>query len=416
MPTFRYQAVDSHGRVNTGTLQAYDAREVQQLLSQRGLRVQHIVRVPDTSSASSTKAPVQTPDWEVSTLPPTVMTRLLTQVYALVKAGFPLSEAFRQVSGRVRHRKLASACVEIAQKATQGVPVSQAMSEYPRLFPAFVIGNIRAGELGGYLPDALERLVKYYERWRSYRLWSAPAQGCFWMTLLLLPIVTSFGVGLVNSIKQFTGSESQSEALALIVQGWWQAFLKVGLPIGGVLMGLWGLWVWAKRVAPVRARLQLMTPIVWGFADWVRAQSLQIFLFHLARLANVGLPPATVWETASRTVPNFAIACALASIHLDSGERAEHLDSALARSGMFPPEEVAMVATGVQSGQVVEMLQRLATYYQQRSQEASRRVPTGLIRLALLITIVGTGVALILFAWGWYGNIGKAIDEWFGTP
>lgn len=416
MPTFRYQAVDSRGRVNTGTLQAYDAREAQQLLSQRGLMVQQVVRVPDPPPASPAGLLTQPPDWDASTLPPALMTHLLAQLHALVKAGYPLSEAFRQVAERVRHRKLASACADIAQKATQGIPASQAMHGYPKLFPLFVIGNIQAGELGGYLPEALERLVEYYERWRSYRLWSVPAQGCFWTTLFLLPIVASFGLGMANSVRRFTGSEGQGDALTLILQSWSQALFRIALPLLAVLLGLWGLWALATRAASIRSHLQLRMPIVWGFADWVRAQSLQMFLFHLARLANVGLPPATVWETASRTVPNFAIARALASVNRISREHAEHLDTALARSGMFPPEEVAMVATGVQSGQVVEMLQRLATYYQERSQEASRRVPAGLIRLAILITIAGTGVALILFAWGWYGNIGKVIDEWFGTP
>ena len=415
MPNFRYQAVDSRGQVHTGTMQALDARAVQNALRQHGLMVQQVVRIPDAPTPSTTQAPSATPDWESSAVPPAKMAHLLVQLRALVKAGYPLSESFRQVANRIAHKELVQACHEIAQKAAQGVPVSQAMQQYPRLFPAFVCHTLYAGELGGYLPGALERL-QYYEQWRSIQLWSIPAKGCLWITIVLLPVVAPFGFGLINALGRFTGTETYGEALRLIFQGWWTAFVRIGVPLLVGMLCAWGLWALAMRFEAIRGRFQLSTPLVWGFADWVRAQSLQMLLYHLTRLSAVGLPPATVWETASRTVPNPAIAGSLASVNLAHGERAEHLDSALARSGMFPPDEVALVTTGIQAGQAVEMLQRLADYYQERSQHALRMVPAGLIRLAVLLGLLGGGIALALIYLGWYGQLTRFVNEWLGTP
>lgn len=416
MPNFRYQAVDSRGQVHTGTMQANDARAVQNALRQRGLMIQQVVRIPDTPAPSPTPAPSATPDWESSAVPPAKMAHLLVQLHALVKAGYPLSESFRQVADRIAHKELAQVCREIAQKATQGIPVSQAMQHYPRLFPAFVYHALYAGELGGYLPEALERLVQYYERWRSIQLWSMPTKGCLWITVILLPVVAPFGFGLLNALSRIKGTETPVEALGVIFQSWWAEIVRIGVPLWVGMLGAWALWALGMRSEAIRGRFHLFVPLVWGFADWVRAQSLQIFLYHLTRLSAAGLPPATVWETAARTVPNPAIAGSLASVSLARGERAEHLDSALARSGMFPPDEVALVTTGIQAGQVVEMLQRLADYYQERSQNAFRMVPSGLIRLAILIGLLGVGIALVLIYWGWYGQLTRLVNEWLGTP
>jgi type II secretory pathway component PulF len=418
MPTFRYQAVDSRGQTSTGTVQAQDAREVQRLLSQRGLMVQQVVRVPDSTAATAPAQPATMPEWESSEVSPHTMGFLMVQLQALLKAGYSAAEAFRLVSGRVNHKPLNQACAEIAEKAAQGVPISQAMLAYPRLFPAFVVGAIQAGETGGYLPDAIGQLVEYYENWRSFRMWGVPAKGCFLITVLSLPIVAPFGLGLIYALRQFTGSEVGNPAagLGVVFQGWWQAFLQIGLPLLVGLIVAWGVWGLINRMEWFRARFQLRAPLVWGYADWVRAQSLQMFLYHLSRLSAVGLAPASVWELAVRTVPNAAIASSLAAVNLARGERAEPLDSALARSGMFPPEEVALVTTGIQSGQVVEMLQRLADYYHQRSQDSFRQTRMGLLRMAVLIGLLGTGIALILMYWGWYGHMIQFVEDWLGTP
>ncbi len=417
MPTFCYQAVDSRGQISTGTIQAQDAREAQRLLSQRGLMVQQVMRVPDQAATPSTPSASML-EWESSEVSPHTMAFLMVQLQALLKAGHSAAEAFRLVSGRVNHKRLDQACAEIAEKAAQGVPISQAMLAYPRLFPAFVVGAIQAGEAGGYLPDAIGHLVEYYENWRLFRMWGVPAKGCFLITVLTLPIVAPFGLGLIYALRQFTGSEmgNPAKGLGVMFQGWWQAFLQIGLPLLFGLVVAWGVWVLVNRMEWVRARFQLWAPLVWDYADWVRAQSLQMFLYHLSRLSAAGFSPASVWELAVRTVPNVAIASSLAAVNLARGEHAEPLDSALARSGMFPPEEVALVTTGVQSGQVVEMLQRLADYYHQRSQDSFRRTRTGLLRMAVLIGLLGTGMALILIYWGWYGHMIQFLEDWFGTP
>jgi len=62
------------------------------------------------------------------------------------------------------------------------------------------------------------------------------------------------------------------------------------------------------------------------------------------------------------------------------------------------------------------MLQRLADYYHQRSQDSFRQTRMGLLRMAVLIGLLGTGIALILMYWGWYGHMTQFVEDWFGTP
>ena len=92
-----------------------------------------------------------------------------------------------------------------------------------------------------------------------------------------------------------------------------------------------------------------------------------------------------------------------------------HIDHALERSGLFPIEEVMLARTGVQTGELPSTLQTLAAWYTQRADENLRQLPRAFLRLMTLISIIATGIALISFAWGYYSNIFRAVDEFMGV-
>jgi hypothetical protein len=95
----------------------------------------------------------------------------------------------------------------------------------------------------------------------------------------------------------------------------------------------------------VGARLRLNALGFFTYADWIRAQSLEQYLFHLGRLVQAGVAPATAHALAAAAVPNRALADALLSVELGRAEGAAHIDHALERSGLFPIEERARGCT-----------------------------------------------------------------------
>lgn len=428
MPIFRYQAVDSEGRVVSGELNADDVHHAQQLLGQQGLRAVRLAATPTralsthststlgqasqaTSGGSpSPNAQATNRSWERSRVLPHGMAMWLIQLRSMLKAGMSPANAFQSLSQRAPHKGLQHASLAIARDAAHGVAISDSMTNYPDLFPAFIVGAFRAAEQGGYLPEMLDRLVDYYEQHRVVRRWSLLSQGCLWHAVLLLPLIAPFGVGLMWGLRDFGGGGA-SEAFQAILGGFGKAFLRYGLPAmlfmsAFVLLGY--LIAGSERLA---ARLRLSGLGFFLYADWIRALSLEQYLFHLARLTQAGVYPATAHTLAASAIPNRAIAEALLKVELGRAEGAAHIDTAMERSQIFPIEEAMMARTGVQTGDLPTILQRLASWYRERAATSLQQLPRAFIRLMFLISLLATGIALIAFVWGYSSNLFRVVDE-----
>lgn len=432
MPIFRYQAVDSGGRVVSGELNASDVRQAQQRLGQQGLRVVRLVAThADTTASPSPSAlgqPTQAPrssvlrqnthptdrSWERSRVPPHSMAMWLVQLRSMLKAGMSPANAFQSLSQRTSHKGLQRASLEIARDAAQGIAISDSMTKFPDLFPAFVVGAFRAAEHGGYLSEMLDRLVEYYEQHRVVRRWSLLSQGCLWHAVLLLPLIAPSGIGLMWGLRDFM-SGGESAALHAILGGFGKAFLRYGLPAMLLMIALMLLGYLIAGSERLAARLRLGGLGFFAYADWIRAQSLEQYLFHLARLTHAGVYPATAHTLAASAVPNRAIAERLLKVELARAEGATHIDTAMERAQLFPIEEVMMARTGVQTGDLPTVLQTLAGWYREHATTSLQRLPRAFIRLMGFISLLATGIAILAFAWGYYSHLFHFVDEFMGV-
>ncbi|GBC91734.1 Type II secretion system protein F [bacterium HR15] len=422
---FRYQAIDPAGRPQMGTVQAETPLEAQRLLQAHGYLVQQLVEVrePPGQTGPTPVAPSQpivsaAPGrWESADVNDRSLGLLFAQLASFLKAGYTPADAFQHLSRRVLESRLQHACMELSRIAQQGGRLSEGMAQFPQLFPAFTVGAIRAAEVGGYLPEAASHLADYFEeRWRR-RLW-------FWMPRLLLingilvvPILAPASAAFLMGLKLYSQS-SNLTPMGAILQAWGLLVLRYGVPFWLLVLMLWLIWHLLMRSARLerwRSAASLVVPYLWGYSDWIRARALQCFIEHLMRLMHAAIMPGTAWELAAHAVPNRAIAEGLLQVKLGYGDRPEPVDAAIARTGLFSPDEVALLSTGVQTGDVVGMLARLAQMYEARCEQAARLYRFSVARFALLIAILTIGANCIGY-YGGYGNLFQFVEEWIGTP
>ncbi|MEN3001369.1 MAG: type II secretion system F family protein [Armatimonadota bacterium] len=423
--TYRYQAIDRAGHPQMGTVQADNPLEAQRLLQAQGYLVQQLVevRVPTSQQASAAiampSAPTPAPAlWESARVNDRVLGLFFAQVASFLKAGYTPADAFQHLSRRVHDERLQKACTELSRVAQRGGRISEGMAQFPHLFPAFTIGAIRAAEMGGYLPDAANQLADYFaERWRR-RLW-------FWMPRLLLisgvifvPLIAPASAAFLQGLRLYADAPNLTTFEAVLI-AWTKLVLRYGVPFWLLVLLLMLVWYGLTRSVRLerwRSAVSLMIPYLWGYSDWIRARALQMFVHHLARLMNAAVMPATAWELAAHAVPNRAIAEGLLKVKFGHGEHSEPIDMLIARTGLFEPDEVSLLSTGVQTGDVVGMMNQLAQLYEARCEEAARLYRFSIVRFSVLIVIVMLGANCIGYTYGAYGNIFQFVEEWMGTP
>lgn len=424
MLTYRYQAVDSGGRVVSGEVQASDVRSAQQQLATQGLRVVQLVAsaspstrpTPVASASPPTNQPLPTTRrfWEHSRVSPRQMAVWLTQLRSMLKAGISPASALQNLGQGSPHEGLQRASADMAHDVARGAALSDAMSKYPELFPTFLVGAFRAAEQGGYLPEMIDRLVSYYEQNHVVRRWTKFTRGCLWYAVLLAPLIAPFGIGFMWAFAEFQGGGS-ADALRALGAGVGRAFLRFGLPAMLILIALMLLIYLIGGSERLNARVRAHGLGFFLYADWIRAQSLEHYLFHLSRLTQAGVSPATAHTLAAGAIPNLALAEALLTVNLGRAEGAAHIDAALERSGLFPIEEIMMARTGVQTGELPNVLQTLASWYKQRSEERMQQLPRTFFALMSLINIIVVGVVMLALAIGYYWSVFDAVDRFMGV-
>ena len=91
------------------------------------------------------------------------VTAMFRQLGDLLRVGVPITRALQTLGGN-RSGELPRLMDTIRSEITSGVALSDAMKRHPRVFGELEVGMVRAGEVGGFLDEALSRIAKFRER------------------------------------------------------------------------------------------------------------------------------------------------------------------------------------------------------------------------------------------------------------
>lgn len=412
MPTFRFEGVTPQGKKAQGSIQAESRDEAMRRLSDGGVMVQILA---DTVApvVPLVQAIVRRP-WADSILSHKDLSLFFAQFSATIKAGMGAAQALTHLSQSVRNRALAQACRSMVHEVSTGQRISEAMGRFPKLFPEYVIGTIRAGEAAGYLPDAMTEIADYNDRWHRLRIWYWIPKLALWNAVLIAPLIVISTKVFLDGFAAYGEDESLGVSGAL-GKAFKPLFWKFIMPLWAAVLFAWAVWSFALRSAlePLRARAALGLPIIFGYGRYTLANSLRAFLNHLERLYEAGLAPSTAWDLAAGAVPNQYVASRLRAIQ--TGDRNLNVAEAARQTGLFSEDLIGVLNTGVSTGDVPGMIGRLARFYEEEAQNQYTMTRPGVVRLGLLIFLVSTGIGMIGFANNYFNRIFEAVEEFMGT-
>jgi general secretion pathway protein F len=393
---FEYRAVDPQGKVIEGSIEAAEEAAVVARLHDRGLIPLGINTAGAPGHVGRIGLPAAFANFGRRRVRGRDLLILTQELSALVSAGLPLDRSLGTLAELADNPELKRVVGEVLHAVQGGKSLAEALAEQ-RVFPALYVNMIRAGEIGGFLEQVLQRLAEYLERAQqlrddvksalTYPLLLTGAMGVSVMILLMyvLPkfsaLFTGMGRTLPLAARVLLGL---SEGL----RNYWWAIGGVPIVAGIVLYR----WVQTPRGRYRWDQWRLRVPLVGPMLRKVEVASLAR---TLGTLLKSGVPMLQALGIVKEVAGNQVISRALGEVEVGVREGAGVADP-LARSGVFPALAVQMISVGEETGRLDEMLLTVSDHFDREVRVQVQQF-TRLLE-PVLILVMGLGIGFIVIS------------------
>ncbi len=411
MPIFQYKAFAAGGAVTTGVIDADTSREARRRLRKDNLLVSEIQEMRGGRRTKSTRPGAQLGLLEKlrrsrqATATPSmrnleILASVTRQMGTLLGSGIPLAETLKAMIEQAEQRSTETMFREIRERINQGSSLADALGEHPTMFGELYVNMVRAGEATGNVDVVLSRLADYLQAQRALRRKVVSALTypvmMIGIGLIVVSILMTVVVPKITGMLTDTGQTLPTPTKVLIFvsdlfKNYWLVAAALMAAVSYTIERIY------KRSSAGRLfidRNLLRVPVL---GDLLRKQAVARFTRTLSTLLQSGVPAVNSLEITRTVVGNRVIADATEHIRQRILEGTD-IATPLKATGAFPALVGYMVNVGEQSGQLEQMLDRIATSYDEEIDIATERLTSVLepIMIVLLAVIVGYIVVAIV--------------------
>ena len=413
MPRFSYVALDSRGRESAGLVEAVSAGDAISQLRQAGYFPTDVheeggggiahKKARRLARASGGSAPRKNGIvlFQKKTIKAKVLMVFTRQLATLIDAGLPLLRGLGVLEKQERDLVLRNTIRQLADAVQGGSTFSESLEQHPKIFNKLYVNMVKAGELGGVLELVLERLAEFQEKAQKIR---NKVRAAMIYPVIVLTLAMSIMIFLmVFIVPKFQAifhdmlGDKPLPAITEFVIGVSDFMQNHWLILVGAAFAVIAGYKIASRTSSGRSvvdRIALRAPL---FGDLTRKSAISRFTRTLGTLVTSGVPILQALNITRETVDNIVIANAITLVH-DSVKEGDSIVQPLEASGAFPPMVVSMIDVGEETGQLPEMLLKIAEVYDDEVDTAVAGLTSMLepIMIVLLAVIVGT-IVIALF-------------------
>lgn len=389
MPVFSYTARDIEGAIVTGNTAGASEQLVRRELRENGLYVVTIVEHRERQSLGewwATVRGVKLGDLVVFS----------QQLSTMVGAGLPILECLHELVNETESPPLRRALAKIAQDVQAGSTFSQALARHPKIFSELFVSLVHAGETGGVLEMTLQRIAESLDKEQELRekvksafvypiIVLLVAAGV--VTFLLLFVIPVFEKVYGQFGHQLPGPTRALMALSRFLTHYWWLLL---LGIGGAAVSF-RAFIDTEQGSVLWDRAKLRVPV---FGKLVRKVVVARFVRTLGALVGAGVPLLAALETASKVAANVEFREAIKQITAEVAHGGM-LSSSLRASGLFPNLVPRLVQVGEESGNMDDMLAKIAYFFDRDIDHSVRRLMT-LMEPALTVVLGGIVGSIVI--------------------
>ncbi len=390
MPVFEYTALDSRGKTTSGIIDAEGAQVARQKLRTSGI---FPISIKETLEAAPKKAPrVFALSRRLGRVKPVEVSMMTRQLSTLIGAGFPLVSALDALVPQTKSHGFKKILAQIKDLIVEGNSFAQALLKYPGAFSPLYVNMVRAGETSGTLEIVLERLADITEKQQALknRIQTALAYPIFMMVIgtVVLLVLMIYIVPSITSIFADMDQVLPTPTRILIflsnfLKSYWWSILIV-LVASGIFFNR------AKKTAKGRYWIDKTMLILPGMGVLAKKLAVGRFARTLGSLLDNGVSMLIAMDIVKNIAGNILIADSVETAAIEVG-KGQGLGTALSGSGIFPQLCIQMIQVGEQSGQLENMLTKIADIYENEVENTILRLTSYLEPVMILVmgSIVG---------------------------
>ncbi|MEE2735010.1 MAG: type II secretion system F family protein [Verrucomicrobiota bacterium] len=406
MANFQYIALDAKGDQTTGTVQAgAEADAVAQLRAQ-GLYPTQVIQegkgklsVAGKKAAAKARGKRKARGKTGGRIKPKILMIFTRQLATLIDSGLPLLRGLTVLGKQEPNPVLRGTINSLADSVQGGSTFSESLAQHPRIFDKLYVNMVKAGELGGVLEVVLTRLAEYQEK--AHKLKNKIVAAMVYPVIVMfiaVAILTFLMLFIVPKFKEMFADMGGAElpTISKVVFGFSDFMMAINFIVPNavwILFSLFGVWVifqfWGRTKGGRRIldTIKLRIPL---FGEIQRKSAVSRFSRTLGTLVTSGVPILQALNITKETAGNVVISEAINKVH-ESVKEGESIVQPLQASKVFPSMVISMVDVGEETGQLPEMLLKIADVYDDEVDNAVTALTSVLepIMIVFLALVVG---------------------------
>jgi len=397
MAAFAYRAATLEGKLVEGTMEAPDSAVVSLKLQEMGLLP---IRVDAASRKTLLTRDIPWP-WKVRKVRRKDLLVFTHELHTLVRSGIPLDRSLAVLGQLAESPAMAEVIQNVLKAVKGGKSFSEALGEYPDVFPKVYVNMVHAGEVGGVLEEILGRLTVFLETSENLRSYVIGA--LIYPALLSVVAVASVTIMTLFVIPRFAGvfqdmgvplplPMAMLKGLSDFLASYWWLIL-----VSAILVGV---YLKRYRTSP-EGRLQwdrwLLRLPLWG--PVVRKVEVARFSRTLGTLLHSGVPLLQGMNIVREILSNQGIATTIEPIR-NGIKKGEGIAQPMKQSGVFPPLAMHLIEVGEESGKLDTMLIQVAEVYDTEVRTSIKNLISFFEPALILVMgiVIGTMVISMLMA------------------
>ncbi|SDB95679.1 type II secretion system protein F (GspF) [Pelagirhabdus alkalitolerans] len=390
MPTFHYHAFTNDGTEIEDVLTANEHADAVRILREKGYKPvsieEAVVKKTATESIKVLGGNIKPKDLAI----------FCNQFSTLIKAGVAVASSLDILHQQTENKKLRIALKGISTEVQKGSLVSQAMKQYPRIFPNLLVDMTESGEMSGNLENVMARLSTHYEKESKIesKIKGAMVYPIVLSAVAIVVVTFMLIVVMPTFLTMFEGSDVPlplpTRFLLTISDGlidYWYIVLFFSIAVFFVLRSVLNSKEGRRAFDQMKFRLPLIK------SSMVKIVTSR-FTRTLGSLIASGLPLIESLKMSAKVSGNVIVEEKVMNMAQDV-EKGESLGKAMRRYPLFPPMIVSMTEIGEESGSLEEMLDKSADFYDRELEDAIDQLLKLLEPLLILVMAVLIGFIVI---------------------